>query len=89
LEELETAHRIQIKSKEAELQGLKRDMDEMLQRNSREQRVLMGVIQKFGMKNLTSHIEERLPKQPTSWLKIQRASLGQPVVSSAFPLGSA
>jgi hypothetical protein len=90
LEALERTHQIQVRSKDAELQRMKRDMDDALQRHNREQRVLIGVIHKIGMKTLGDHIENRLPKRPTSWLKIQRATLGQPVVSFAFPqLGSA
>jgi protein HOOK3 len=84
LEELENTHRLQIKAKEEEVQKLKRDLDDMVQRYYREQKVLLSVIHKSGMKTLRNHLEDRLPKQPTSWLKIQRATFGQPVVSTLF-----
>lgn len=80
-EELESNHRTQIKAKEDGLQKLKRDLDDVVQRYYREQRVMLSVIHKLGMKTLTDHIEGHLPNQPTSWLKMQRATLGQPVVS--------
>jgi len=79
LEELESNHRSQIKAKEDELQKQKRDLDDIIQRYHREQRILLGVIHKLGMKTLTGHIESHLSNRPTSWLKIQRATLGQPV----------
>jgi hypothetical protein len=45
-----------------------------------EQRVLIGVIHQIGIKTIGDHSENRLPKWPTNWLKIQCATLGPPVV---------
>ena len=74
-------HRAQLKTKEDELHKLKRELDDMLQRYHREQKVLLGIIHKSGMKTLSHHLESQLSPQHTSWLKKQRATLGQPVVS--------
>ena len=71
LEEFESKHRSELKAKEDELDKMRRDVEEMLQRHSSEIKVLKTVIHKF---------DDRMPKQPTSWLKIQRATSGQPVV---------
>jgi hypothetical protein len=72
---------MQIKSKEDELQKLRRDLEDLLQRYHREQKVLLGIVHKSGINTLSNHLEGQLSPQPTSWLKKQRATLGQPVVS--------
>lgn len=88
LEELDHTHRSQLKFKEEELHSMKREMDELIAGHRLQVRTLMGIIQKHGMKVMNNHIEVRLSKQPSSWLKMQRATSGQMVVRDLFTLGS-
>ena len=81
LNESENIYRRQLEMKDEELLRIKQRMDEVIERHYREMRVIMGVVVRFGVKTISEHIREKQLKEPTSWLKLQRISIGQPVVS--------